>query len=147
MKITVRNMIFSQSYQQAYELFESNNYEMMCELILNIAFETESIVVYTFILFLLLQKESAPLHSLAAQIITQPMSHVQGSYQAGLMHIRRALELDPNNFDYKEFLLFFYDLQEPLVNSLDAEQIAQELLQHDPNHVRVRETLKLGQQQ
>ena len=109
------------------------------DLIIELGFETESISIYTFICFLLMTDEKAYLHQLAATLISQALSHIDGAYSAGLCHIRRAIEIEPHNISYKEYLLLFNAIPEKLLNDQEAEYIAQEILKQDSTNLTALE--------
>lgn len=102
------------------------------DLIIGLGFEIESIALYSFIYFLILEeREPAYLHQLAAVLISQALSPINGSYSVGLYHAKRAVEIDSNNITYKEYLLLFNVIPEKLLNDIQARKIAEEILAED----------------
>jgi hypothetical protein len=111
-------------------------HEKFYNFIIGLGFDTGSIALYTFVCFLLTENESPQMHQLAAVLIAQALSHLDGAYSAGLFHARKAVELakNDNNMLYKEYLLLFYDIPEQLLDASEAEQIAHDILQIDSHN-------------
>jgi len=111
------------------------SYENFYNFIIILGFETGSIALYTFICFVLTENESSQMHQLAAVLISQALSHIEGAYSAGLFHARRAVELAlDTDISYKEYLLLFYDIPEQLFSDSEAKTIAQDILRLNPDN-------------
>lgn len=54
-----------------------------------------------------MNEETAELHILASAVLCSGLFHSNGAYRVALFHTRRAVDLEPENIDYKEELLFF----------------------------------------
>ncbi len=96
-------------------------------------YNTSNITLYTLAASMLINEESAGEHQWASYLMAMPLCAYNGAYSLGLFHARRALELDPNNVDYKRFLILFHDIPERLIKKNEAIRIAQEVLQEDPD--------------
>ncbi|MCW6086064.1 MULTISPECIES: hypothetical protein [Clostridium] len=82
---------------------------------------------------MLCKQESSALHYIASELFSMPLCHVTGAYNSSLFHARRAIELDPNNISYKEYILLFYNLPEKLIGQYEAKKFAQEVIEKLPN--------------
>lgn len=131
-KEELKNFIISGDYKEVQKIIDNIDDHVAGEMILKIAFETENVMTYTFVCFLLLKAETAFWRSVAAQVLSQPLCFIEGAYLAGLMHLRRAIQLDNNNISFKEYLLFFYDLPEPLLDAHEPIEVAQEIIKYNP---------------
>lgn len=134
--------IVSGSYKEARAMsFDAIPEKDFYDLVIGLSFETESVAIYTFICFLLIEQESAYLHQLAAVLISQGLSHVEGAYSSGLFHARRAVELSPNTISYKEYMLLFNTIPDKLLNNTEAKLIAEKILMQDPINITALRTL------
>jgi hypothetical protein len=141
-KNTLMQHIISGQYKEAKKVsFDSMTQKDFYNVIMSIGFSTESIAIYTFICFLLKEYESAYLHQLAAVVISQGLSHLEGAYSSGLFHARRAVELAPNNISYKEYLLLFNAIPDKLLDDPEAKIIAEEIVSQDPTNSTARKTI------
>jgi tetratricopeptide (TPR) repeat protein len=89
-----------------------------------------SIGIYTFIVRLLLEHEISELHSYAASVLE--LSLWEGAYTSALSHMRRAVELSPNNLIYKEYLLMYAGMPDCTFEKGEAIKLAQEVLAIKP---------------
>lgn len=137
-----------------YELINGNFFEAkfwaskltdkeMFDCLMRIAFENQNILSYVFVTYLISIDNTAELHSLASDILGSPLCHLNGAYQGALFHARRALELDPNNIRYKEWILFFYEIPDRLVSREEAEKIASDILKENPSNWAAQKIFKL----
>ena len=102
--------------------------------LVSIAFDLGSIVIYSAICMMLMKKETAGLHYLAAEIISQPLCHFEGAYAAALYHVRKAIELDPKDKGLKEVLIFLHKVPDQVVSKEEAILVAKQLLEEDPDN-------------
>jgi len=133
--------------KQIRELLEANCFSKIENLILNIplkdvsryliniAFDTESIVTYSIICMMLIKKETSELHNLAATLLAQPLCHIDGAYSSALCHTRKAISLSPEDINLKEWLLFFHVIPDKLVSDEEAKEVALEILKEKPDSI------------
>ena len=70
-------------------------------------------------------------------------SHFPEGHLAGYYHARRALELDPFNIHYKEYLLEFRIIPEQILSREEAVQLSKEVIKDKPDSYRAKEILGL----
>jgi hypothetical protein len=102
-------------------------------MLLDIGYNEESICSYAFICFLLLEKETVQYHCLASEILNNAFPHLVGGYESSMYHIRRAIELSPDDVELKENLLFFNEIPQKLLSNEEVKKISKEILQKKPN--------------
>lgn len=102
------------------------------DIILEEASLTDDISILGFVEFLISQDNSYNNHSLAAEAYIQ-MCFVEGAYNVALFHAREMFRLNPD-IETKKFLLFFYDIPERLLPAREAQQIAKEILDIEPDY-------------
>lgn len=131
----LKKKIISGSFIEAEELVSTIDEKIFEDLVFNIAYDNENITAYSFICFLLLKKETIPLHLLALSILNYTFPHLEGAYATSLYHTKRTIELNPENIELTEMLLFFNSLPliEKLVNDKEAKEIAVTVLKKKPD--------------
>ena len=97
------------------------------DILMNIAYETESINVYGFIAHMTRKKESIEWLKLSVDILLNPLCFIEGAYSLALFHARELLNID-RNVENLERILFFYNIPEKLVDDTEAYCIAEEIL-------------------
>jgi hypothetical protein len=106
----------------------------------DLTFETNLISIYTFILFLLLEKETVGLHECAISILL--VSLWEGANASAFLHARRITELDPHDINHKQHLLFYFRTPGCNMTKEEAKNIAQEILLQDPQNTVALQTIK-----
>ncbi|MEF2245385.1 hypothetical protein V1L65_10555 [Paenibacillus sp. IITD108] len=133
-KNEIINFITQGRYSAASKLI--NNYDPieLESLVLEISYEMSNIVVYSFICKLIAEKESVDLHSLAATVMINPLSFIEGAYETSLYHVRRAIELDSSDVSLKEMIILLHLIPDEVVSKDEAIRAATEILTIDPNN-------------
>ena len=96
--------------------------------LVDFAYRTENLFAYAFIWYLLKDHENEDYHYIASIILALGLNHLPNAYNLSLFHARKAIELDRSNIDNKQWLLFFYNLPEKLINDNEALAIANEVI-------------------
>lgn len=135
LKQQLKDLIYKGKFQDAKELIGKTNISDFSSFILDLGFENYSIAVYGFLVSYLLDKENAEVHSLAAEVLSSSLCRYEGAYSIGLFHARKAVELDEENIEYKQFLLLFHDIPDHLIGVVEAIGIAKQILAKKPESV------------
>lgn len=109
-----------------------NNFEIR-DVMMNIAYSTESICTYSFICYMIQQKGTVNWINLAIDILLNPLCFIEGAYAVALFHTRQLWEFDKSS-DVMKKILFFYDIPEKLIGEEEAIEIAKKLLVIEPNN-------------
>jgi hypothetical protein len=125
------NCLHGGCYNQAKELAKDTAFEELYDILLKISFQTGSLLPYSFFTFMLLDKETAQIHHAASVIISTALSHYDGAFSIGLLHARRAYFLEPYIIMHQEWLLFFYNIPEQVMDDYEAKKIAENILTKD----------------
>jgi len=96
--------------------------------LVEIVYETENMGVYFFVLDLIANEECAELHSIAFSLLCNVFNCIEGAYYLAYNHMKRAVEMDKDNYEYKEGLLLFYHVPEKILDKNEAMKIANEIL-------------------
>lgn len=140
MQGNIKKLIESGEFLKAKALLDNLDYKELRNLLLDIGYDDENLCSYSFICYLLILKETVLYHCLASEILNNAFPHLIGGYESSLYHIRRALELSPDNIELKENLLFFHEIPGQLISDEEAKKLSQEILRVKPDSkVAIRE--------
>lgn len=123
MKIKLENLIFNLEFSKAKSIVDTFDENELKDLILDLGFERKSVLLYTFMTYLVRENESSALHYTTSLLMSHPLCHIDDAYQAGLYHARKAISLDENNVELYEYILFFNTLPDVLLSYQEAENI------------------------
>ena len=113
--------------------------EEVQDILLEVSFNNQSIVPYTVVLKLLFEAESANLHSFASTLLSNPLCWIEGAYYAGLYHQKKAIELEPQNIAFKEYLLSYNSLPDEVLSDEEALEIRKQILKVNPENKTVKQ--------
>ncbi len=120
-------------YEKAYGLIDNHSYDEIKPLLLNEAYKTENIGIYSFVNYLIEQTGNICWIELAIELLLNPLCSIEGAYGVALYHARRLLSVSKSAENY-ERLLFFYELPETLLEKSEALVYATELLELNPGN-------------
>lgn len=124
---TIKLKIEQGKYIELEEICKEMDISKLRDVMLNIAYETESISVYGFIVYMTQKKDDVEWIKLAIDVLLNPLCFIEGSYSIALFHARELLSYD-KNVENLERILFFYNIPEKLVDDAEAYRIAEEIL-------------------
>ncbi|AUM97452.1 hypothetical protein RSJ11_07650 [Clostridium sporogenes] len=127
MKNKLKELISKGEFIKAKSIISNITKDELETILFEIACDEESICAYSFICFLMMEDENVEYHCMASSLLNTAFPHFAGGYETSLHHIRRAIELDPNNKELKRTLLFFNDIPEKLVSDKEASIILDEI--------------------
>ena len=119
----IKNNILQGKFLEAKKDILTLSQSAFEDMILDMSYHEESITAYSFLCFLMVEKETAELHSLAAKVLINDFFYIEGSYATALYHARRRLEFSPEDIDFLQALIFFNDIPEKLVSDEEVEEI------------------------
>lgn len=129
----LEKLICALNFTDAKALVEGLDQSDIEDHLLRMCFKSASIVFYCFVLDMLKDKETAFLHYLASIILSQPLCHIEGAYQAAFFHVKKAMLLDKQDVDLKKYALFFNGIPDVLLSDEDAKMLAEELVKINLN--------------
>jgi len=145
-KITVesklKNLISSGKFLETKYFLNKINKNIFEKIIFEIGCDEESLCAYSFICFLIKNDETVEFHCLASELLNIAFPHWIGSCQTSLYHIKRAIELKPDDITLKEALLFFNVIPEKLISDEEAKKIANNILKKKPNSKVAKNQIK-----
>lgn len=128
-----KRAIVNGDFDRAKQLSIHMDLETLTDKLYFIEYNYDTIAPYGFVNYLLLDKESSDLHYLASYLLVMGYS-IEGMYQTAFFHAKRAVQLSPKDYKYKEYLLLFYEFFTKLLSKEEATGIAKEILKSDPNN-------------
>lgn len=132
MKTRLEKLIISLNFTEAKALVDSLNKVELENYMLELCYESENILYYSFVFDMLKSKETSFIHYIASIILSQPLCHIEGAYQAAFYHAKKAVELDEDDIELKEYLLFFNDIPDKLLSNQEAKTLAEEIINLNP---------------
>lgn len=98
--------ILKGDFNSAYNLIDTMKAREISEkLIANSIFD-KNLLIYGFVAYALLRKETIALHSIAIDILTNAYTDVEGAYELAYCHVKRQLELDNTSFEALSNMMF-----------------------------------------
>ena len=138
---SIEKELFEGNYEKAAEKCERFPMNEIKEMLMEIAYKTESIVVYGFCCHMIYKKNTPEWHELALNIMLNPLCFIEGAYSIALHHARELLVYD-KNVENLESLLFFYEIPEKLLGYEEAISIVNDILAMDPENEVARKIEK-----
>jgi hypothetical protein len=140
MKKNFIDLINAGKFYIAKELVQSLSEEKFVNFMLDITFETNLISIYTFMMFLLLEKETVFLHECTINILK--ISMWKGANASALLHARRVSELMPHDITKKAHVLSYFGNPDCTMTQQEAAQMAQEIVALDPQNNTALHTIE-----
>lgn len=134
------DLINKVKFKEAKKIFDSFLDCKKDDVTRHLAWDTKNILIYLFIDYVNKIDERVLYHEIAYDILTGGLSHIEGAYQLALFHNKRLIELVPNSIEYKEWMLFFYDVK--VISKEDTKKLANDILKRDKNNKLANEILQ-----
>ncbi len=125
-------------YADAEKICEKMDIKNVGSMLMNIAYDTENICVYSFVQYMIWKTEQIEWMELAIDIMINPFCFLEGAYSVALFHSREVLRIK-KDIKNLERILFFYHIPEKLVSTEEAKKIAEEILKVEPTNKLVPE--------
>lgn len=120
-------------YDNAKELCERTPKEELRDIIINIAYDTENISIFSFALYMVQYNDKLYWLTLAIDLLINPLCFVEGAYSVALFCTRELLKID-KTAENLEKIVFFYNIPEKLITKDEALMTVEEILKIDPNN-------------
>jgi len=108
------------------------------EVLIWLSIDTQNISYYFLVLQLINENETAYLHFLASRILSVSLVSFEGAENIALNHLRRAIEIAPNNHKLKIELLSFFESPDRLVSEQEARDIINNYYTTAPKELQER---------
>lgn len=122
------------NYENVAKICKDMDADNIRDILITIAYDSENISVYSFVLYMIKKTENAIWIELAADLMMNPLCFMEGAYSVALFHSRELLFMK-RSIRNLERILFFYNIPEKLVDKEEAQFIAKEILKKDPQNL------------
>lgn len=133
METKLKKLVIEGLYQEAEELIVKSPSNIRRDLIMNLAYDTERIAIYSFLIYISGKNKTQFWLELIIDIMINPLCFIEGAYSVALFHTRELLKVD-SSVKNMERLLFFHDIPEKLVEDTEAELVTREIIRIEPNN-------------
>lgn len=137
----IKESIFKGDYCDAEKILLELDKNKQRDVIVNLAYDTESISVYSFLRYMSEKNRTQFWLELIIDVMINPLCFIEGAYSTALFHTRELLKMN-SSVANMERILFFYNIPEKLVGHTEAELMAKEIISIEPNNAAALETLK-----
>lgn len=141
MEMKIKELIFEGFYSDAENVLLELDKNEQRDVIMNLAYDTESVSVYSFLRYMSERNRTQFWLELIIDIMINPLCFIEGAYSTALFHARELLKMN-SSVANMERILFFYNIPEKLVGHTEAKLIAEEIISVEPNNVIALEILK-----
>jgi len=132
-----RKLLNELNFNKLEEILMEKTFPEMEDILYRLAYNPETdesnLLVYTFLQRILYKKESSLIHLSISRLMGFILNHIDKAELIGLFHGLRAAELDPDNIDIKEYLIYFNHIPEKLLSDNDAVRFALEVVKFRPD--------------
>ena len=141
MEVVLSKLILEGRYTEAEEILIRVCADEQRKAIMSMAYDSESIVVYSFLRYMVEKYKTQYWLELIIDVMINPLCFIEGAYSIALFHARELLEM---NFCISnlERILFFFNIPEKLVGDIEAELVAKAMIEIEPGNVVALEILK-----
>ncbi len=92
-----RQNVLDGKFKEAYEIAQTMKRKEICDELIAISFDSKNMLAYGFVEYVLQRHETPEYHCIADTLLSISYVDIDGASELGLLHIRRALEIDENS--------------------------------------------------
>lgn len=141
----IKEYIIAGKFIEARKIAKKSDLTTLGSELLNLAYDTENVAFYFFLLDWLFDEESAELQQITSTLLSSGLAWLAGSYKLSMNHLKRAIQLDPDKVEYKLSMLSFYEIPERLLSLAEAKKFAAQILEVYPDNTRALQILEEGE--
>lgn len=141
METKLKKLVLEGFYHEAENVMLTIPLNAQRDIIMNLAYDTESIAIYGFLRYMLEKNKTKYLLEMTIDVMINPLCFVEGAYEVALFHTRELLKID-FSVETMEKVIFFHDIPEKLVEEKEAEAVAREIIKIEPDNCVANRILK-----
>ena len=141
METKLKKLVLEGFYHEAENLMLTIPLNAQRDIIMDLAYDTESIAIYGFLRYMLEKNKTKYLLEMTIDVMINPLCFVEGAYEVALFHTRELLKID-FSVETMEKVIFFHDIPEKLVEEKEAEEVAREIIKIEPDNCVANRILK-----
>ncbi len=134
------DLIMKVDFKQAERIFIKMSGEEQREIIEQLVYNTESMIIYAFVQYVNEKNENVVFHEIQFDILTNALCHIEGAYQMALFHNQRLIEIVPDSVKYLQWMLSFYDVK--VIDKEKALSITKKILKIDSDNMMGKSMLE-----
>ena len=136
--------IKKRDFTEASKMISQKEFKSLFEEILLLAFKEEDILYYDFMCFLLENgHNTSEMQYYTSELMATALNILPNGYKLAFEHAKKALALAPNDDSLKEYLLFFYEIPDQLLDKETAISLARDILKKNPDSVAAKQLVKI----
>ena len=136
-------LLTSTRFDEAEILCKDMKVEEVADLMLKSAYETESITVYGFAMYMKERHDKKSWLNIMFDLMINPLCFIEGAYALAAVHARELIGID-ESVENLEKLLFIYNSPENVISEEEAKRVATKILEIEPQNVIALEVLGRG---
>jgi hypothetical protein len=132
-KKNLQEEILNGDFKSARVLAKKLTFKELSNFMMSRDYDSEKDVVYYFFLLdWLFDEETAELQNIASNVMSFGLTWMPGAYYLGMHHMERAVELEPNDIEYKKAMLTFFEVPERPLSMEKARYYATQIIKAEP---------------
>lgn len=136
-------LLTSARFDEAEILCKDMKAEEVADLMLKSAYETESITVYGFAMYMKERHDKKTWLKIMFDLMINPLCFIEGAYALAAVYARELIEIE-ETVENLEKLLFIYNSPENVISEEEAKRAAVKMLKIEPQNVIAIEVLGRG---
>ncbi len=138
---TIKQLISENNFSEVYDLILKN--KGLLDKIELLTYEESNNQLFDFICFLGENSKEERIISFASMILATSLCHFEGAYKEAYSFAQKAVLTEPNNLQNLEWLLFFYDLPDNIMNDSELKELVETILKIDNNNEKAIKYLEI----
>lgn len=143
MQDLIKRHVLNGEFDAVKNLISATDFLEFEEAYISSAYENESVMYYTCLLYMIKEAETTEIHDLAFLLLVYPLSDVPGAIEAAYYHAESSIDLTKGK-EVKSLLqmLLLHALPEPVISDKKAFEVSKQILKLDPSNKVARNVLK-----
>ncbi|EMV8560189.1 hypothetical protein AADD88_000963 [Staphylococcus pseudintermedius] len=143
MQDLIKRHVLNGEFDAVKNLMSATDFLEFEEAYISSAYENESVMYYTCLLYMIKEAETTEIHDLAFLLLVYPLSDVLGAIEAAYYHAESSIDLTKGK-EVKSLLqmLLLHALPEPVISDKKAFEVSKQILKLDPSNKVARNVLK-----
>ena len=121
------------NYRPAMDIFVNNFYDINDEYEIEI-FDNNNLHTFEFMEYVGNNTNIEKIVSFVSIIFSTALCHYDNGYIRAYEYAKKLVELNPNNIENWEWILFFYEIPEKLIDKIELKNTIKKILKMDINN-------------
>jgi tetratricopeptide (TPR) repeat protein len=138
----IEELISRGNLKESFDFFENSNFETISTHVDYYIYDNPTKESFEFIEYLGINSDKEKDVSFASMIFATSLCHFNQAYELAYKLAKKAVSLDPNNIQNLEWLLFFYNLPDKIMDKQELKTILINILSLDKKNKKAIEFSK-----